>query len=87
LFKIYDRFLEVISLMDRKYVMMLEEIVFREAEIMSKDKLSRGDELRLWGYRYIKNLIAKELGLAYEHVENIELEKPVETREEAIVNA
>jgi len=87
LFKIYDRFLEVISLMDKKYVMLLEEIVFKEAEIMSKDKLSRGDELRLWGYRYIKNLIAKELGLAYKPVENIGVEKHVETRGEAIANA
>jgi len=87
LFKIYDRFLEIISLMDKKYVMMLEEIVFKEAETMSKDKLSRGDELRLWGYRYIKNLIAKELGLMNESVETSILEKPFEAQSEAVVDA
>ncbi len=61
LYKVYDRFLEIIDYMDRKYINMLEELVIEEAEILSKKNRSETDLVKLWGINYMKNIIAGEL--------------------------
>ena len=63
IWSIYDRALEIIDYMDRKYVKILEEIVIEEAEILSKKELTDVDRLRLIGIWAMKDVIAEELGL------------------------
>ena len=83
--KIYDRFLEILDYMDRRYVDILEEIVNEEAEILSKNELSEVDELRLIGLRIMKELIVSELRSSSMYREESLLEDIEKRVEEAVV--
>jgi len=58
-----DRVFEIIDYTNYKYLQILEEVVVREAEILSKDELSEVDKLKLMCLRAMKEIIAEELGL------------------------
>ncbi len=87
LWKIYDRALEIIEYMDKKYVEVLEEIVLEEAEIVSKKELSDVDKLRLLGLWVMKEIIAEELGLRRKTRREAEAEETYSVVEEVVVNA
>ena len=87
LWKIYDRALEIIEYMDKKYVEVLEEIVLEEAEIVSKKELSDVDKLRLLGLWVMKEIIAEELGLRGKTRREAEAKETYSVVEEVVVNA
>ncbi len=83
---VFNRFLQILDYIDRKYVELLEEIVIEEAEIMSKDRLNDVDEIRLIGLRAMKRIIIEELGLTRESsVEEEFFEEIRENLREAIM--
>jgi len=64
-----DRVFEIIDYTNYKYLQILEEVVVREAEILSKGELSEVDKLKLICLRAMKEIIAEELGLHGEESE------------------
>ena len=83
---VFNRFLQILDYIDRKYVELLEEIVIEEAEIMSKDRLNDVDEIRLIGLRAMKRIIIEELGMTRESsVEEEFFEEIRENLREAIM--
>jgi len=63
LYKVFDRALEIIEYIDKKYVNALEEVVIKEAEILSKNSVDDVDRVKLIGLWLLKEYIVKELGL------------------------
>ncbi len=60
---IYDRAREISNFIVLKYVHELEEIMAREAKLVSKPSLSPEDTVELAGIRALKKIIAEELGI------------------------
>lgn len=60
---IYDRAQEISNFILLKYVHELEEIMAREAKLVSKPELSPEDKVELAGIRAMKRIIAEELGI------------------------
>jgi len=69
LYRVFDRALEIIEYIDRKYVSVLEEVITEEAEILSKNSIDDVDRVKLLGLWLLKEYIARELGL-YNTVES-----------------
>lgn len=61
--EIYSRGLELANMIEQQYVDTLEEIIVREAELLSKEKLSPAEQVELAGIRAMKKIIAEELGV------------------------
>ncbi len=60
---IYDRAREISNFILLKYVHELEEIMAREARLISKPGLSLEDMVELAGIRALKRIISEELGI------------------------
>ncbi|ADI32052.1 hypothetical protein [Staphylothermus hellenicus] len=70
--RVYDRSIELAGFIEHKYLLILEDIVAREAEILSKPVKTQKDLLLLVGFKAMKKHIAEELGLNYHEDEYVE---------------
>ncbi len=50
-------------MIEHRYIDTLEDILVREAELLSKDELTMEEEIELIGIRAMKRIIAEELGV------------------------
>lgn len=70
--EVYDRAVELAGFIEYKYVLMLEDIIAREAEILAKPIKTQEDLIVLIGLKAMKKYIAEELGLDYREDEYVE---------------
>lgn len=61
--KVFNRFLEVLDYIDRKYVNYLEEIVILEAELDSCKSIDSACKEIIFYINLVKNMIINELGI------------------------
>ncbi len=94
---IYSRTSDILWSMERKYIVLLEELRAREEELLSKENLSPLETIELLGIKTSIKVIVEELGIPrtrdeseglLEHIHNIgviKVVKKVGEGEEAIV--
>ncbi len=71
-------------MIESKYVSLLEELRFREEELLSKKQLSINEAIELMGIRAAIKVILDELGISSQE---IDLLKNIHTREKASIEA
>jgi hypothetical protein len=70
--KTFDRAVELSGFMEYKYVLLLEDIIAKEAEIIAKPEKTNEDLIRLIGLKAMKKHIAEELGIEYHEDEYLD---------------